>query len=86
MQPRRASVKRTPGGGSLGAARACAGSPSPGHRLQAGCRVSLFLAPEDAWAPAQGHHVGAPGVATCSQNQPPEDCSPHGPEPGPKLA
>lgn len=60
-----------------------AGSPSPSHSLQAGCRVSLFLAPENAWAPAQGHHVGAPGVATSSRNQPPKTAPRMGPSPAP---
>lgn len=60
-----------------------AGSPFPGRSLGAGRRVGPFLAPGNAWALAQGHHVGAPGVATCSQNQPPRTAPRMGPSPAP---
>lgn len=49
-----------------------AGSPSPSPGLGAGRRSGPFPAPGNAWAPALGHHVGAPGVARCSRNQPPK--------------
>lgn len=57
-----------------------AGSPSPSPGLGAGRRSGPFPAPGNAWAPAVGHHVGAPGVARCSA---PEDCSRKGPSPAP---
>lgn len=48
------------------------GARPPSRGLGAGRRVGPFPAPGNARAPAQGHHVGAPGVARCSRNQPPK--------------
>lgn len=85
IQSRCASVKHTPGEGSSAPPRPAAGSPSPSPGLGAGRRGGPLPAPGNAWAPAQGHHVGAPGVARCSRNQP-RRLLPQGPSSGPELA
>lgn len=85
LNPVTTRVEHTPREGSLTAVRACLPQPGPRLRFGAGRRLGPSLAPGDAWAPAQGHHVGlqvwqgAPETSTL-------DCSPRGPQSGPKLA